>query len=748
MTSIRIKKINEKLLPNNLISKDKQIKAKHYNLNNLVSEDVQIELKNVQIKPKDPIVLISHDARQEGAPLIALSIAKYLKEQYKKNVYTVLIQGGPLEKEFKKYGTVYNLNERNLYSLENEEKVIQLFQKLKNLGAKECICNTVVTGNLLPILKKLKFKCVSLVHELPTSIKICGLTQASKNTALLSDKVIFPSNYVMDTFLNEFSFNESKAIVKPQGVRKNKYFLRKIQCKTNICKKISIEKNSKIILGCGNADLRKGFDIFCQVAKSVIRQYKDDYVHFLWLGNRPDKMLEQFMKHDLKKLGIFEQIHFIDYLEDPLEIFAAADVFLLTSREDPFPSVVLEAMDSGTPVIAFKDGGGSPEILINGCGIVVPYLDVSAMADKTIELLYDKEKYNNITRKAKEKIVKEFDYIKYVGFIIRLFEKKNLKNSKTKSDLVENSFKVSVIIPNYNYEKFLEERINSILYQTYKPFEIIFLDDASKDNSILAASKLLDNSDIPYQIIENTENVGCFKQWSKGIQKAKGDLIWIAEADDFCELNFLEKMVKRFADGEVNLVYSQSQVVNEYSQKINYSYIDYTRYISFDKWLRDYCRYGIDEVNDSLSIQNTIPNASAVVIRKSALEGLEKYLIKYKTCGDWLTYIYVLRKGKLYFCSDILNYHRKHPKSIISVYKHNFVHLSEMIDIKNFVIDNFDISKDNINKFLDFLGIQFSLLNFKTSLINEIQDHPEFRLKYSMLVNKVNKLISKSNDIN
>ena len=107
---------------------------------------------------------------------------------------------------------------------------------------------------------------------------------------------------------------------------------------------------------------------------------------------------------------------------------------------------------------------------------------------------------------------------------------------------VSNVPKVSVIVPNYNYANFLEQRLNSIVQQTFRDFEIIFLDDASSDASVALVqekfSTVIGTMDI------NPVNTGNpFVQWNRGVRQSRGKYIWIAEADDFCNPTFLEKMV-------------------------------------------------------------------------------------------------------------------------------------------------------------------------------------------------------------
>ena len=108
---------------------------------------------------------------------------------------------------------------------------------------------------------------------------------------------------------------------------------------------------------------------------------------------------------------------------------------------------------------------------------------------------------------------------------------------------------VSVIIPNYCHAQYLDQRIQSVLNQTYQNFEVIILDDCSPDDGASKAviEKYRDNTHVS-QIVYNEVNTGStFKQWEKGFLIAKGELIWIAESDDYCELNLLEELVALYA---------------------------------------------------------------------------------------------------------------------------------------------------------------------------------------------------------
>ena len=109
----------------------------------------------------------------------------------------------------------------------------------------------------------------------------------------------------------------------------------------------------------------------------------------------------------------------------------------------------------------------------------------------------------------------------------------------------QTDIKISVIVPNYNYGRFLYQRIYSILNQNYKIFELIILDDKSKDNSMEIIENIVNriNKYIDVRLIKNDVNSGnAFNQWQKGLEMAHGDYVWICEADDYCKKNFLKKL--------------------------------------------------------------------------------------------------------------------------------------------------------------------------------------------------------------
>ena len=217
---------------------------------------------------------------------------------------------------------------------------------------------------------------------------------------------------------------------------------------------------------------------------------------------------------------------------------------------------------------------------------------------------------------------------------------------------------ISVIIPNYNHAKFLKERIDSILNQTFQDFELIILDDCSTDNSreTIESYRHLSNVSIFY----NSKNSGSpFKQWKKGIKLAKGKYIWIAESDDFAEPTFLEKMFEILNRGN-GLAYCRSSDVDQNGiKKIDFFWADG---LDENRWKSDYENNGYDEIKNHLVYRCTIPNASACVFEKE-LAPLNCGFEKMRYCGDWLFWIKLLEKTSVGYTSEALSSFRHHEGS-------------------------------------------------------------------------------------
>lgn len=211
---------------------------------------------------------------------------------------------------------------------------------------------------------------------------------------------------------------------------------------------------------------------------------------------------------------------------------------------------------------------------------------------------------------------------------------------------------VSVIIPNYNHEKYLDRRILSILDQSYRDFEIIILDDCSTDNSRDVIEKYRENKFVSHIVYNNQNSGSTFKQWDKGFGLAKGELIWIAESDDCCDNSFLETLVPKFNDERVVLSFSRSRQICDEG--------DLGIYPTQRKMNISFGSDGNKFVENYLSRRNIVVNASSALIRKNSISKIVKDYETYRGCGDWLFWIYIAEQGDVCYEAKCLNYFRQH----------------------------------------------------------------------------------------
>ena len=257
---------------------------------------------------------------------------------------------------------------------------------------------------------------------------------------------------------------------------------------------------------------------------------------------------------------------------------------------------------------------------------------------------------------------------------------------------ISRSKKVSVIVPNYNYAKYLKKRIKSILNQTYPIYELIILDDCSTDKSDAIINEIVAGTKIKY--IRNEKNTGkAIYQWKKGLELAKGDYIWIAEADDLSKKTFLEEAMKGFEDKDVVLSYTESMVINGKGLVLAPNFRFSRDKEKTGHFRKSYIKNGEDEIKEIMAIRCTIPNVSAAVFKNDKrLLGLLDEAAKFKQVGDWYLYLKILEGGKIAYNHKSCNKFRVHSDSVTRKSRENRSHFDEIRQLhkmlkKKYVLD-------------------------------------------------------------
>jgi glycosyltransferase involved in cell wall biosynthesis len=216
--------------------------------------------------------------------------------------------------------------------------------------------------------------------------------------------------------------------------------------------------------------------------------------------------------------------------------------------------------------------------------------------------------------------------------------------------------KVSVILPNYNHEKFLVQRIESILCQDFEDYELIILDDASTDGSRQIFDTYKTHEKVSHYVINERNSGSTFVQWQKGLALAKGEYIWIAESDDYADRKFLTELVENLDSNPQNGVcFSASNWIDEKGNVIHSpSHEDET-----DKW------QGNSLIKNEFLIGNLIYNASSAVFRKSLISKVNfDETTKFKYTGDWFFWVQVSPNISITRIEKRLNFFRRHTNNV------------------------------------------------------------------------------------
>lgn len=369
-----------------------------------------------------PTLVISHDAARAGAQLTLLETLRGLQDAAPFEFFIVLCEGGEIESEFGSVGHVLDLS-----GLEQDERAIRgAIEALRSEGLDRDIelafCNTVVTSHMAAACAATGLPVLSFVWELPTSIRGVFGEKRVREIVESSRRIVVASDFARRELSRAFAVNDGAFLPVHIG------FLGEICGKSErekgrkeVVEELGLAPDTFLVLGCGTIHHRKGTDLFVQAAKEARRFPGWERMTFLWVGgDQAGPTFREWCEHDAACAELEDKVVFLGNQPSTARYFAAADAFALTSREDPFPRVVMEAMAHDTPVVAFADAGGAPEALTDGCGVVVPYLDVKEMA-RALSQLAEAPRYSDeIRARGRKRMKREYGWQTYIEKILEI----------------------------------------------------------------------------------------------------------------------------------------------------------------------------------------------------------------------------------------------------------------------------------------------------------------------------------------
>jgi glycosyltransferase involved in cell wall biosynthesis len=370
--------------------------------------------------PNTPIriLFLCHSASRNGATILLLHLISWLKTKVDWEIEVLMNGRGPMLDEFRAVCKTKVWRSPSVFVNALPQGLKALLDK--PVTAFESLClqalmpgsryhliyaNTGAIWQQVNVLLKSSPALLWHIHELAYGLRLSiGADNIDRSFKGIT-KFVAVSKSVRDTLSLEFGVHYDKIDLVHGFVPLPKLSNEERQSRYEQVKnKFGWSQDSFVVGGCGSLGWRKGTDLFLQIANIVCRAKGYEKVRFLWVGGgKHDKESMEF-DYDMNALGLQQYCQRISVTDEVSEYYCAMDVFALTSREDPFPLVMLEAGAYGVPTVCFADSGGGSEFIGDNAGLIAPYLDVAAFAAHIMNLYGDSRLRSRLAKSARKKV--------------------------------------------------------------------------------------------------------------------------------------------------------------------------------------------------------------------------------------------------------------------------------------------------------------------------------------------------------
>ncbi len=348
------------------------------------------------------VLFLTHAASRNGASLLLLHLLQWLHAHTDLQLAVLSNGDGPLIDAFRQVAStrvwrnplcfLRAVNRPWAHALRAGAGSLLLRAYVKHQRVDLVYANTAAVGSGVLALLPTQTKVLWHIHELAYALKLSwghdqvGATLAT--TLSSATRVIAVSQPVVDTLTREFAVPSERidlihGFVPMHSISAAQHSTTRLR----ICAELGWPADAFVVAGCGGLGWRKGSDLFLQMACAVQRLDGRSAVRFLWVGGGQHDGVDALQfAHDVRSLGLAQVCCRVAATPAVDDYYSAMDVFALTSREDPFPLVMLEAAVHGVPTVCFDAAGGGPEFVSPHAGVVVPYLNLDAFARAVVEL--------------------------------------------------------------------------------------------------------------------------------------------------------------------------------------------------------------------------------------------------------------------------------------------------------------------------------------------------------------------------
>lgn len=364
--------------------------------------------------------LVTHDLHSYGAQRLMAALVNTLAREHRTPMELISFGGGALASGIRRHLPIHMTGVSWKSQARSIEPIIEM---LYRRGYRRAILNTVIAGIAAPMFARRGFTVLSLVHEMPALIGSEGLVDRLKAIHQHSDAVVYPHEAVRNAITLAFPQLPAARRVHCIGqglIRRNAYRDDKANVRRELRAELGLAADCPIVLGVGSGDRRKGLDLFLAAASRI--NAKAATACFIWIGPPDHEILAQWKQQTPAHESLSLMIRLPGFVEETARFHAAADLFFLSSREDPFPFVALESLDAGVPIIAFGSSGGGADLAEHVAGAVVAQGDAQALDAALLSWLGDTERLAAASDAAARYADAECSFSRYVQRLLKIFD--------------------------------------------------------------------------------------------------------------------------------------------------------------------------------------------------------------------------------------------------------------------------------------------------------------------------------------
>jgi glycosyltransferase involved in cell wall biosynthesis len=520
-------------------------------------------LQTQQDRGRRKVLLFSHDASNTGAPRTAIGLHRALNSSGDIDCLAVVLGGGPLEERFHEAGPTLILP--NGISLDVLSDMLEISPQDVTL-----ICNTVVTADVAEVARNFGMHTISLVHEYASA----GFWPKDLfRKALEADVCVFPGTSVLEAAVSYCGkIPAHTCLLRPQGLYRDDFprFTRG-EVRDLVLKELNLSPNTILIMGCGMLENRKGFDLFLDTAECILRDptaegTENPPIAFLWVGSLPPSDREE-ADQQLERIkncpALSKCVNLLGQVPEADRYFAAADLFFLSSRFDPFPGVVLEAMAAGMPIVCFRKATDVTDAFIPPCGgYAIDEIDAKEAAKALLKLAYNPSLRKEMGDFARRRLRSHYSFSSYTNTLTPyLFSGLGEGAEKRRTHITSHPV-FSIIVPAYRTPlTFLQQLVHSTLLQTYPHFELII---AATELDPLVAAYLQAMANVETRIKAHVlkQNLGIAENTNKALEQATGTHICFLDHDDLLHAQCLQRIADVIQQANPDFIYTDEDKVD------------------------------------------------------------------------------------------------------------------------------------------------------------------------------------------